>query len=56
MPPITEDNGRARRELGFRPTPFAQGLAAAFAWYQAQGDRPPPDFSWEDHVFGLLGV
>lgn len=56
MPTISLDNSRARRELGFDPTPFAAGLARAFAWYQQQKDRPTPDYSWEDQVLAAVGA
>ncbi|MEX2301653.1 MAG: NAD-dependent epimerase/dehydratase family protein [Bryobacterales bacterium] len=54
MPTISEDNTRARRELGFAPTPFEAGLAQAFAWYQQQKNKQPPDYSWEDKVLGRI--
>jgi nucleoside-diphosphate-sugar epimerase len=55
MPPISQDNARARRELGFEPTPFDAGLAQAFAWYREQSRKEPPDYSWEDRVLAVLG-
>ena len=49
MPPITESNARARRELGFEPTSFEEGLSRAFEWYGRQ-ERLPVDYAWEDRV------
>ncbi len=49
MPPITQNADRARQDLGFEATPFDQGLAETFQWYQAQ-TRPAPDFSFDDRV------
>ena len=48
MPPITENIGRARRELGFEPTPFAAGLRQTWEWHAAQPARPSPDFSFDE--------
>jgi dihydroflavonol-4-reductase len=31
------DSGKARRELGFVPTPFEQGALATLLWYHSQG-------------------
>ncbi len=50
LPPLTQNTERARRELGFEATPFDKGLAEAFRWYQAQQQRPAPDFSFDDRV------
>jgi nucleoside-diphosphate-sugar epimerase len=47
LPPITVRIDRARRELGFEPTPFDAGLLRTYQWYSKQ-NRPDPDFSWED--------
>ena len=54
MPAITQKTGRARRELGFRPRTFAEGLADTFDWYQQQAPRVAPDFSWEDELLELV--
>ncbi len=47
VPPITEKIDRARRELGFEPTAFDEGLRSAFEWYSAQ-DRLAPDLTFDD--------
>lgn len=54
MPPIPQDNSRARRELGFEPTDFDTGLARTFAWYRQQ-PKKAPDYSWEDGVLASVG-
>lgn len=49
MPPITQKISRARRELGFKPTPFGEGLRRTYAWYKSQQTNTP-DFSFDDKV------
>jgi 2'-hydroxyisoflavone reductase len=44
LPPITVRIDKARRELGFRPTPFDRGLAETFRWYSGRR-RTAPDQS-----------
>jgi 2'-hydroxyisoflavone reductase len=56
LPTISQKTDRVRRELGLEFTPFDQGLAATFAWYQSQADRPGPDFSWEDNLIRSMTV
>lgn len=53
MPPITQSNARSRRDLGFEPTPFEEGLSQAFEWYRRQ-DRPAADYVWEDRVLAAV--
>jgi nucleoside-diphosphate-sugar epimerase len=55
MPPITQDNARARQEFAFEPTPFEEGLLRAFEWYRQRGDRPASDYAWEDRVLASQG-
>jgi nucleoside-diphosphate-sugar epimerase len=52
LPPITMRTDRARRELGFAPTPFDAGLAQTYQWYLNQ-DRPAPDFSFDERLTRL---
>ena len=52
LPPITENIARARRELGFEPTPFNEGLRRTWEWHSAQPDRPAPDFSFDEKLLG----
>ena len=54
MPPITQTTSRARRELGFKPRTFAEGLADTFDWYRRQTDREVPDFTWEDSLLAAV--
>ena len=54
MPPITEDTSRARTDLGFRATPFVEGLRQTFAWYKS-AKRPEPDFSFDDKALAAAG-
>ena len=54
MPAITQRTGRAKRGLGFQPTPFDEALAATFRWYQQQTSRPAPDFTFDDKVLASL--
>ena len=49
MPPISQDISKARRELGFAPTSFDEGLRRTFEWYKST-ERPAPDFSFDDRV------
>ena len=52
LPSITMRIDRARRDLGFSPTPFDAGLAETYQWYLNQ-DRPRPDFSFEERLTRL---
>ncbi len=56
MPPISQVISKARRELGFEPTPFGEGLRRTFEWYQSS-ERAAPDFSFDDRVLGgIIGT
>ena len=55
MPSMTLNTERANRELGFEATPFEEGLAETFTWYQAQ-NRGKPDFSFDDRIFSDIPV
>ncbi len=50
MPAITQQTSRARRELGFEPTPLEHGWAESFHWYQQQPERPPADFTFDEKM------
>ena len=56
LPAITQKIDRARRELGFEPTPFSDGLAESFQWYERQQGRPAADFSWEEKLLADEGA
>lgn len=49
LPGITMSIEKARRELGFEPAPFEQGLAQTYQWYLQQ-PRREPDFTLEDQL------
>jgi 2'-hydroxyisoflavone reductase len=49
LPPITTVIDKARRVLGFEPTPFDDALRAGFEWYRTQPPRNP-DYSFEDRL------
>lgn len=51
MDPITQKIDRARRELGFEPTSFAEGLRRTYEAYRA-APRPEPDFSFDVKILG----
>jgi len=53
MPPITQNTLRAREELGFKPTPWMDGLRRTFEWYLEYRDSDP-DFSFDDKVLKAL--
>jgi nucleoside-diphosphate-sugar epimerase len=52
LPPITTRIDRARRILGFEPTPFEEALAVTRDWYLTQ-PRRPIDYSFEDRLLAL---
>jgi len=55
MPPITEDIGKARRRLGFRPTPLVEGLTETYEWYR-KGHKPQvTGFEFEDALLAEAG-
>lgn len=54
LPALTQDIGRARRELGFEPIAFGEGLGRAFEWYRKQTARPAADFSFDDRVLAAV--
>jgi nucleoside-diphosphate-sugar epimerase len=55
MPAITQSNSCARRDLGFEPTPFAEGLAQTFEWRRQHPDGRAADYAWEDQVLVTQG-
>jgi 2'-hydroxyisoflavone reductase len=50
LPPITTRVDKARRILGFRPTPLAEGLSETFQWYLGHRRSDPIDYSFEDRL------
>lgn len=50
LPPITEDITKARKRLGFVPTPLGEGLAETHRWY-LKSHKPVVDgFEFEDSL------
>jgi nucleoside-diphosphate-sugar epimerase len=49
LPPHTGAIDKARRVLGFAPTPLDVALAQSFAWYRSQ-PRRPVDYDFEDRL------
>jgi nucleoside-diphosphate-sugar epimerase len=47
--PISQTVEKARRLLGFTPTPLETALAAGHAWYLTQ-PRRPVDYAFEDRL------
>lgn len=56
MPPITEVISKAQRVLGFKPTPFAEGLKRTYRWYVRHRPRQPRDYSFEDRLLAMHTV
>jgi nucleoside-diphosphate-sugar epimerase len=56
MPPITMVTAKARRLLGFKPTPFAEGLQKTFRWYLRHHKPARQDFRFEDAMLAAAGV
>jgi len=50
MPPITEVVVKAKRILGFQPTPFDVGLKETYRWYTRNGKRSRIDYGFEDRL------
>lgn len=48
--PITQVITKAQRVLGFRPTPFADGLRETYRWYLRHHHRNHLDYSFEDRL------
>ncbi|MBI3693335.1 MAG: NAD-dependent epimerase/dehydratase family protein [Acidobacteria bacterium] len=53
LPGITESIDKARRDLGFEPTPFDKGLAETYQWYLARSRAEEPDFPFEDRLLEM---
>lgn len=54
MPPITQVITKAQRVLGFKPTPFSEGLKETYRWYQRHRNYPAPDYSFEDSLLARV--
>jgi len=50
IPPITMIVAKAQRVLGFKPTPFAEGLKETYRWYSRKHPHSEFDYSFEDSL------
>lgn len=53
LPAITEVVNKAKRVLGFQPTPFETGLKETYRWYLRHHRAPKLDFAFEDRLIAL---
>lgn len=51
LPPITMMIAKAQRILKLKPTDFAVGLKETYKWWKASGQRPHPDYSFEEQLW-----
>jgi nucleoside-diphosphate-sugar epimerase len=56
MAPITEVVVKAKRILGFQPTPFETGLKETYRWYLRNGKKSKIDYSFEDRLIEMATV
>jgi 2'-hydroxyisoflavone reductase len=56
VPPITEVVVKAKRILGFQPTPFEIGLKETYRWYLRNGKKSKIDYSFEDRLIEMATV
>ncbi len=56
LPPITMLITKAQRVLGFKPTPFPEGLKETYRWYLRHSPRRPADYSFEDKLLAYAQV
>jgi 2'-hydroxyisoflavone reductase len=56
VPPITEVVVKAKRILGFQPTPFDIGLKETYRWYLRNGKKSKIDYSFEDRLIEMATV
>jgi 2'-hydroxyisoflavone reductase len=56
VPPITEVVVKAKRILGFQPTPFEVGLKETYRWYLRNGKKSKIDYSFEDRLIEMATV
>lgn len=53
LPPITMLITKAQRVLGFKPTPFQEGLKETYRWYVRHCPRRNLDYSFEDRLLAF---
>jgi nucleoside-diphosphate-sugar epimerase len=56
VPPITEVVVKAKRILGFQPTPFEAGLKETYRWYLRNTKKTRIDYSFEDRLIDMASV
>jgi len=56
VPPITEVVVKAKRILGFQPTPFEIGLKETYRWYLRNGKKSKIDYTFEDRLIEMATV
>jgi len=56
VPPITEVVVKAKRILGFQPTPFDIGLKETYRWYLRNGKKSKIDYTFEDRLIEMATV
>ncbi len=56
MPAITMVVNKARRILGFQPTPFDQGLKETYKWYLRRPRKIKPDYTFDDKALELAAT
>ena len=52
LPPITMVISKAQRVLGFKATPFAEGLKESYKWYLRHHTKLETDYSFENEIMG----
>src|SRR6266853_1978100 len=56
VPPITSVVVKAKRILGFQPTPFDSGLKETYRWYSRNVKKSRIDYSFEDRLVDMATV
>ena len=56
VPPITEVVVKAKRILGFQPTPFDIGLRETYRWYLRNSKKSRIDYSFEDRLIEMASA
>jgi 2'-hydroxyisoflavone reductase len=56
LPPITEVVVKAKRILGFQPTPFETGLKETYRWYLRNSKKGKIDYSFEDRLIEIAAA
>jgi nucleoside-diphosphate-sugar epimerase len=56
VPPITEVVVKAKRILGFQPTPFEVGLKETYRWYIRKTKKAKIDYGFEDRLIEMASV